>query len=76
MTTPSCLNCAYVSWERTKSGALHPNSNGRCEYIVLIESLPKAFYWIAGPPHPAGGCVDRRKPHENCPQWRAAETVK
>lgn len=37
----TCFGCKYAEWQRTKTGALHPNKQGRCTWKV---SIPVALY--------------------------------
>lgn len=35
-----CIGCRFAEWQRTKSGALHPNKLGRCTWRPKIEPMP------------------------------------
>lgn len=37
-----CLTCKFADWQKTKSGALHPNKMGKCVYEVHL-LLPASF---------------------------------
>lgn len=43
-----CNGCKFAEWERTASGRLHPQKQGRCTYLKqhpIKISLPAAFYF-------------------------------
>lgn len=70
----SCLTCIHADWDRNKKGHLHPNGNGRCEWKFPEPVIAKAYHWIYNvAPSPYGGHIDRREPHEDCPQWHPAK---
>jgi len=39
-----CIGCRFAEWQRTKSGALHPNKLGHCTWRPKIEPMPQ---WAA-----------------------------
>lgn len=69
----SCLNCAFASWSRTKTGRLHPAGDGRCTWKMPEITLPKSMYWLFNEPNPCGGYIERSSPHTDCPAWRSME---
>lgn len=32
----TCFGCKFAEWQRTKTGALHPNKQGKCMWKVVI----------------------------------------
>lgn len=65
-----CLGCRYANWQKTATGRLHPNGQGKCERLrahPLDLRLPASFYWLSGSPMPAGGHIERNHPlREKC----------
>ena len=38
-----CLDCKFAQWDRTQSGRLHPNGEGKClwtKVVVMPASVP------------------------------------
>jgi hypothetical protein len=75
MTTPrDCRSCRFASWQRTKTGRLHPSREGRCTWEGWKDwEIPPAFYCIGlgtlG--RAAGGYITRQAPYTACPCWEA-----
>ena len=59
-----CVGCRYAAWQKTASGRLHPNGQGKCERLKLHPidmRIPAAFYWVGPAPAPSGGHIERRR---------------
>jgi hypothetical protein len=68
----TCKTCARAEWGRTKNGRLHPDGQGRCNWMMPDVKIPHAFYYFGWPgrlPKPSGGRIDRHNPHKDCPTW-------
>jgi hypothetical protein len=67
----ACDGCKYAKWERTKSGALHPNGEGACTYHWKLPPLPVAMYWV-NIPTPSGGLINRKRDrhYTHCPYFQ------
>ena len=58
----NCMGCKYAEWNKTKSGRLHPNGEGRCKVEIKIPPLPESMHWSGwGAPYPSGGHIERKK---------------
>ena len=71
-----CRSCRFASWQRTKTGRLHPSQSGRCTWEGWKAwAIPSAFYFFGGnrdtPTRPSGGYLTRSAPHADCPLWEA-----
>ncbi len=56
----NCIDCRHASWDRTKSGRLHPKGWGKCTFPWKMPPLPAAFYFTSTP-HLGGGYINRRE---------------
>jgi hypothetical protein len=62
----SCTNCKHATWQKTKTGRLHPSGDGVCDYPWKLPPLPASMYWIRfNDPTPSGGHINRRHEHKD-----------
>ena len=55
----NCMGCKYAEWDKTKSGRLHPNGEGKCLFEFKIPTLPACKYFVGCGPTVCGGFNSR-----------------